>query len=53
MRTRMRIVGKEMGATLGSAVVAVLIDSAGRRATREVEVTVAKRKHAWRHNNSG
>lgn len=43
---------KELGAELGATATAVLVDSAGRRATREVDVTIAKRKAAWRHNNA-
>lgn len=41
---------KEMGAELGPIANAVLIDSAGRSVSREVEVTIAKRKAAWRSN---
>lgn len=42
---------KELGVELGPSSVAVLADSAGRQAERVVDVTIAKRKHAWRHNN--
>ena len=42
---------KELGASLGSTASAVLVDTAGRQAEREVDVTIAKRKAAWRHNN--
>lgn len=42
---------KELGAELGATATAVLVDAAGRSASREVEVTIAKRRAAWRHNN--
>ena len=43
---------KELGAELGPTATAVLVDSAGRQGERVVDVTVAKRKNAWRLNNS-
>ena len=41
---------KELGAELGATAVAVMSDAAGRHAERTVDVTIAKRKHAWRQN---
>lgn len=44
---------EELGAELGSTATAELIDAGGRRATREVDVTIAKRKAAVLHNRAG
>ena len=41
---------RELGTELGATATAVLIDSAGRSATREVDVTIAKRRVVWRKN---
>lgn len=41
---------KELGAALGPTANAVLVDSAGRSVSREVDVTIAKRKAVWQHN---
>ena len=43
---------KELGAELGATATAVLTDSAGRSVSREVDVTVAKRKAVWRNNRA-
>lgn len=43
---------KELGAQLGATATAVMLDAAGRQVTREVDVTIAKRKTAWRHNRA-
>jgi hypothetical protein len=39
-----------VGGALGDSVQATVLDAAGRRSTKEVECTIAKRKTAWRYN---
>ena len=39
-----------LGSELGSTVRVALVDAAGRRHERTVDVTIAKRKAAWRYN---
>lgn len=43
---------KELDADLGATATAVLVDAAGRNATRDVDVTFAKRKAALLHNRA-
>ena len=43
---------KELDAELGATATAVLIDSAGRNTSRDVDVTFAKRKAALLHNRA-
>lgn len=40
-----------MGQQLAETAEVVLVDAAGRRFNRTVDVTIAKRKAAWRYNN--
>lgn len=42
-----------LGDELGDTAEVTLVDGAGRTSRRTVEVTIAKRKAAWRYNNQG
>ena len=42
---------RELGASLAAKSTAVLLDAAGRQTEREIDVTIAKRKAAWKFNN--
>lgn len=43
---------KEMGTPLAQTMTAGLADASGRESERTVDVTIAKRQAAWRHNRS-
>lgn len=48
----LQLVYMELGAELRSTATAVLMDSAGRTSSREVDVTIAKGQAVWRNNRA-